>query len=172
MRAGLPNYKNHLKAENSSKPLVHDWWHEYLSPVRINRTGQCMNHAPAIVAARALIYSTHWVLYGLLLPIVIFVVYCERYLVIPCYKFEPFDGRCVFAVAAYGVGACFSLTFWTVWRPLAWCIIRPCIQYTAGVASMAGAWFIHWLVRGLYGPPVADYWLVLFSVRRDRNQVQ
>jgi len=35
---------------------------------------------------------------------------------------------------------------------LAWCIIWPCIQYTAGVASMAGAWFIHWPVRGLYGP--------------------
>ena len=30
-------------------------------------------------------------------------------------------------------------TFWTVWRPLAWSIIRPCIQYTAGAASMAGA---------------------------------
>ena len=28
---------------------------------------------------------------------------------------------------------------WTVWRPLAWCPIRPCIQYTAGAATMAGA---------------------------------
>ena len=25
------------------------------------RTGHCMNHAPAILAAPALIYSTHWV---------------------------------------------------------------------------------------------------------------
>jgi len=25
------------------------------------RTGQCMNHAPAILAAPALIYNTHWV---------------------------------------------------------------------------------------------------------------
>ena len=25
-------------------------------------TGQCMNHAPAILAAPALIYSTHWLL--------------------------------------------------------------------------------------------------------------
>jgi len=27
---------------------------------------------------------------------------------------EQFDDRCVFAVAADGDGACFSLTFWTV----------------------------------------------------------
>ena len=46
-----------------------------------------------------------------------------------------------------------------VWQPmgkcvlfLAWCIIRPCIQYTAGAASMAAAWFIHWPVHGSYGP--------------------
>jgi len=45
----------------------------------------------------------------------------------------------MFAVAADGNGACFSLTFWTVWQPLAWRIIRPCIQYTAGAASMASA---------------------------------
>jgi len=52
-------------------------------------------------------------------------------------------------------GACFSSTFRAVSRPLAWCVIRLCIQYTAGAASMAGAWSIHWPVRpvrGLYGP--------------------
>jgi len=26
------------------------------------------------------------------------------------------------------------------------------LQYTAGVASIADAWFIHWPVHGLYGP--------------------
>jgi len=45
----------------------------------------------------------------------------------------------------------FSLTFWAVSRPLAWSVglIRQCIslQYTAGAASMAGAWFIHWPVK-------------------------
>ena len=43
-------------------------------------------------------------------------------------------------MAADGDVVCFSLTFGTVWRPLAWCIIRPCIQYTVSAASMAGAW--------------------------------
>ena len=39
-------------------------------------------------------------------------------------------------------------------------VLRPCMQYAAGAASMDGAWFIHWPervtperpVRGLYGP--------------------
>jgi len=56
----------------------------------------------------------------------------------------------VFALAANGDGACFWLTFWTVGWPHAWCIIRPCIQYTAGAASMAGAWFIHWPVQPMW----------------------
>jgi len=53
----------------------------------------------------------------------------------------------VFAVAVDGDSACFSLTFWTVCQPLAWCIIWPCMQYMASAASMAGAWFIHWPVH-------------------------
>ena len=48
------------------------------------------------------------------------------------------DSRCVFAVAADGDGACFSLTFGTVWRSVAWCIIRPCIQCMAGACSYTG----------------------------------
>jgi len=71
-------------------------------------------------------------------------------------EFEQVDSWCVCAVAAIGDGggACFSLTFWTVWQPLAWCIIWPCIQYTAGAVTMVSAWFIHWPVRGLYGRPL------------------
>ena len=41
----------------------------------------------------------------------------------------------------------------------------PLIQYTAGAASMAGAWFIHWLVRlvrGLHGPHVRQSYLKTF----------
>jgi len=45
------------------------------------RTGPCMNHALAILAAPALIYSICY-LYGLLLPIFTFVVYWECCLVI------------------------------------------------------------------------------------------
>jgi len=52
-----------------------------------------------------------------------------------------------------------DITPYLLWQPmgkcvlfLAWCIIRPCIQYTAGAASMAAAWFIHWPVHGSYGP--------------------
>jgi len=64
----------------------------------------------------------------------------------PLLEVEQFDGQCVFAVAAGGDGVYFSLTFWTVWRSFAWCILRPCIQYKAGAASTAGACFIHWPV--------------------------
>ena len=52
----------------------------------------------------------------------------------PLLEVEQFDGRYVFAVAADGDGVYFSLTFWTVWRSFAWCIIRPCIQYAAGAS--------------------------------------
>ena len=93
--------------------------------------------------------------------------------------FEQFDGQCVVAVAADGDSACFSLTFWTVPQPLAWCIIRPCIQYTAGVASLAGAWFTHWPVRpmcGLYGPVLPQvpsvlphFWQLWYTVWSNKS---
>jgi len=41
----------------------------------------------------------------------------------------------------------------------------PLIQYMAGAASMAGAWFIHWPVRpvrGLHGPHVRQSYLKTF----------
>jgi len=107
------------------------------------RTNQCMNHAPAILAPLAITYGTHRCqLHGLLLPI--FTGNAVSLYRVRCLSSSTAD-------AADGHGACFSLTFWTVWRPLAWCIIRPCVHYTVG------AWFIHWPervwpVRGLYGP--------------------
>jgi len=48
-------------------------------------------------------------------------------------------------MAADEDGGYFLLTFWTVWQPLTWCIIRPCIQCTSSAASMAGAAGVwHW----------------------------
>jgi len=117
------------------------------------RTGRCMNHAPAILAAPALIYSTHQLL--VVWIIVVHFHLCsllDRYTALEVWTVRrPMRVCC----GSRRDGACFSLTFWTVWRFLAWSIIRPCIQYTAGAASMVGAWFIHWPVwpvRGLYGP--------------------
>ena len=57
-------------------------------------------------------------------------------------------------------------------QPLAWCIIRPCIQYTAGVASMAGA-YVHTLAgvagaAGVTGPVLQTptfYHLILFPFK-------
>ena len=51
----------------------------------------------------------------------------------------------MFAVAADGNGACFSLTFGTV----AWCIIRTCIQYAAGACSYTGRCVVYTDPKGL-----------------------
>ena len=52
---------------------------------RTGRNSQCMNHAPAILAAPALIYSMHCVLVvRIIVAIFTFVVYWEHCLVIPC----------------------------------------------------------------------------------------
>jgi len=121
------NRISHLDSSRSSSPYK-------------PRTGQCMNHALAILAAPTL-YSTHQVL--VVWIIVAHFHLCSLLGMLSCYTvLEQFDGRCVFAVAVDGDSVCFSLTFWTVWWPLAWCIIWPCIHYTAGAASMADAWFI------------------------------
>ena len=77
---------------------------------RTGHTGRCMNHAPAILAAPALIYSTNRLL---VVCIVVHFHLCsllDRYTALV----EQFDGRCVFAVAADGDAACFSLAFWTI----------------------------------------------------------
>ena len=99
-----------------------------------------MNHAPAILVidAPALIYSTHRVIVAhihlrrlLKTP--------SRYTVLELWVAPQLMRVCC---GSRWEGACFSLRFWTVWKSLAWWTIWPCIQYTAGEACMAGAWFI------------------------------
>jgi len=139
-----------------------------------------MNHAPAILAASALIYSMHRLL-------VVWIVVAHFHL---C---SLLGTLCRYT----------ALNFWAVWRPMRgccgsrwgqcvlftnildssqpidWCIIRPCIQYTAGVASLAGAWFTHWPVRpmcGLYGPVLPQvpsvlprFWQLWYTVWSNKS---
>ena len=118
---------------------------------RTGHTSQCMNHAPAILAAPALIYSMHrvfivWIivahfhLCSLLGTVSHYTVLEVRRPMHVCCGSQW--GRCVLFI-----GACFSLTFWTVWRLLVWCMYNTvygrsgkydrCMVYT-----LASAWFI------------------------------
>ena len=114
-------------------------------------TGQFMNHAPAIQAALALIYSRH-----LLLVVWITVAYfhlCSLLLS----RYTVLDVTVdVFAVAADGDGG-MCVLFINVLDSLT----TPCLAYTAGAATMAGTWFIHLPVQlmcRLYGPAVQLSW--------------
>jgi len=111
-------------------------------------TGQWMNRVPAILAAPALIYSTHRLL-------VVWIIVAHFHL---CSLLDRYTVLEVWAVQQPMHVCCGSWWVWCVlfiniWDSLmAPCLVyntasrRPCIQYTAGVASMASAWFIHWPV--------------------------
>ena len=94
-----------------------------------------MNHAPAIFVAPALIYSMHRLL--VVWIIVAHFHLCsllDRYIVLQLWAVRrPMRVCC---------GSRWCVLFINIWDSLtsfAWCIIRPCIQYTAGAAIMAGA---------------------------------
>jgi len=133
------------------------------------RTGGCMNHSPAILAAPALIYSTHRLLVVWIIATHFhFCSLLDRYTILEVWAVRrPMRvccgsrwGRCVLSI--------------NIWDSLT----APCLVYNTAMYAVYGRCgqygqciFIHWPVHGLYGPPISIAQPISIQSKIDCNYV-
>ena len=123
-----------------------------------------MNHAPAILAASTLIYSTHRVF-------VVWIIVAHFHL---CSLLGTVS-RCTVLKVQRSMRVCCG-SLWgrcvvliIILDSFAWCIIQPCIQYTASVAGKYGQCMVHTLA-GTAG--VASAWFIRIPILSCSLQLQ